>query len=156
MFGYFVRFSQQFFKHFIIIFFYGFLLHHASVWAVIQNVSWGQIATYWLHRSTTRVWLPLEVSVLHPGNKQKPPSTNQEHLGDDSPDSFQRLEHLAAALVGWLSRMWRDWIGSQIFFPRGESANLSPSVLPFGFILYSMLIMLRGFFCNQSLFLLLL
>lgn len=142
-------------KHFIIFFFfYGFLLYHASVWAVIQNVSWGQIAAYWLHRSTTRVSLPLEVSVLRRGNKLKPPSTNQEHLGDDSPDSFQRLEYLAAALVGRLSRMRCDWIGSQIFFRGGESANLSPSVLPFGFILYSVLIMLRGFFCNQCLFLL--
>lgn len=90
------------------------------MWAVIQNVSWGQIATYWLHRSTTRVSLPLEVSVLRRGNKLKPPSTNQEHLGDDSPDSFQRLEYLAAALVGRLSRMRCDWIGSQIFFRGGN------------------------------------
>lgn len=94
-----------------------FIFYHASVWAVSQSVSWGQIATYW--------FASIDDTCLAPTRGFSPPSCKtsknhhrqtSEHLGDDSPHSFQCLEYLAAALVGRLSRMRCDWIGCQIFF----------------------------------------
>ena len=111
-----------------------FIFYHASVWAVSQSVSWGQIATYW--------FASIDDTCLAPTRGFSPPSCKtsknhhrqtSEHLGDDSPHSFQFLEYLAAALVGRLSRMRCDWIGCQIFFffSRGEickSVTICPSV----------------------------